>query len=420
MKAVLWFGTVAVLGWGQSREVRVAELTAAMRERLVECRRDLHMHPELSNEEVRTGKMISERLRVLGYTEIKTNVAGNGVVAVLRGGKPGPVVAWRADMDALPIDESAMTMPYKSTVKGVKHACGHDAHVAIGLGMAEVMMKMRDEVPGTVKFIFQPAEEKAQKVPSWGAKLMIEEGAMRDPAPEAIFAFHMGMLPVGTLGWADNAASAASDDIHIAITGKRAHGAYPYQGIDAIAVASQCIVALQTIHSRRIDTRDPSVLTLGTIHGGDRRNIIAESIEMTGTVRTYSDKNQGLYEGLMRQTLDGCTSAMGATYKLTYTKGYPSMLNNPALARKVLPAIERVVGAGKVQLREPGMTGEDFSYFQRVVPGVMFTLGGGNAAKGITAGNHTAEFDIDEESLPIGVKAGVGILFEYLDKGGKH
>ncbi len=415
-----WFGLSTLAAWSQTRDTRIAELTDRMRKQLVECRRDLHMHPELSNQEVRTGKMIADRLRAIGYTEVQTGIAGHGVVAVLKGGKPGPVVAWRADMDALPIDESAMNLPYKSTVKGVKHACGHDAHVAIGLGMAEVLMKMREEVPGTIKFIFQPAEEKAPNVPVWGAKMMIQEGVMKNPAPEAIFAFHMAShLQVGDIAWTDNAASAASDEIRIAITGKRSHGAYPYQGIDSIAVASQCIVALQSIHSRRINTRDPSVLTIGTIDGGERRNIIAETVNLTGTVRTYSDKSQQQYQDFIKQTLEGCTSAMGATYKLDYRKGYMSMQNNPELARRVLPAIQRVVGAAHVKQQEPGMGGEDFSEFQRIVPGVMFNLGSSNLAKGITAGNHTAEFDIDEDSLPIGVKAGVGLLFAYLDKAAK-
>lgn len=420
MKAVWCFGIFVLSGWAQTREARVAELVSAMRERLVECRRDLHMHPELSNHEVRTGKMIAERLRAAGYTDIKTNVAGNGVVAVIVGAKPGPVIAWRADMDALPIDESAMAMPYKSTVKGVKHACGHDAHVTIALGMAEALMKMRAELPGTVKFIFQPAEEGAQDAAVWGAKLMIAEGVMKNPAPEAIFAFHMSAgLEVGKLAWTENAASAASDTVNIKIIGKRSHGAYPYQGIDAVAVASQCILALQTIHSRRIDTSDPSVLSLGTIHGGDRRNIIAETVEMTGTVRTYSEKTQNDYERFMKQTLEGCTGGMGATYTLDYRRGYPSMQNDPALARRVLPAIERVVGAANVATRGPGMTGEDFSYFQNLIPGVMFGLGASNTAKGISGGGHTAEFDIDEESLVVGVRSGVGIVFEYLDKGAK-
>lgn len=401
---------------GQSREEQVAKLAESMRPWLVECRRDLHMHPELSNFEVRTGKLIAERLKALGYRDVRTGVAGNGVVATLVGGKPGPVVAWRADMDALPIDETNFNVPYKSTVKGVKHACGHDAHTTIGLGLAEAAIRMQPEIPGTIKFIFQPAEEGAE-APEFGAKLMIKEGALDNPKPAAIFAFHMtNSIDAGQVGWVENAASSGNDTVTITFKGKRAHGAYPYQGIDAVAVASQCIVALQGIHSRRINTQDPSVLSLGTIDGGDRRNIIAETVKVAGTVRTFSEANHSNYEKFIRQTLDGCTSAMGASYELDYRYGYPSMNNDPALVRLSLPALERAIGTGNVRPEPMSMASEDFSYFQRVIPGAMFRLGSRNLSRGISAGTHTAEFDIDEESLVVGVKAGMSILLNYLER----
>jgi amidohydrolase len=416
---VLFFVAALCLA-AQDRNARIARHVEGMEQYLVECRRDIHMHPELSNQEERTGKLIAERLRVLGYTEIRANVAGHGVVAVLRGGKPGPVVAWRADMDALPIDESNFNVPYKSTVPGVKHACGHDAHTTIALGLAEVLMKMKAEVPGTVVFLFQPAEEGGLKAPSWGAKLMIEEGAIRDPKPQAIFAFHVNpTLPAGQISWINGAHSAALDFVSMKIQGKRAHGAYPYQGIDAVAVASQCILALQTIHSRRVDATKPSVFSLGTIKGGERRNVIAQEVTLTGSVRTFDDKIQDSYERMIRQTLEGCTSAMGATYELEYRRGYPAAINNPELTRQTLPAIGAVIGQQNVVERGPGMNGEDFSYFQRLMPGVMFGLGVSNAAKGITAGVHTANFDIDETSLGLGVKTGAAILFDYLERNAK-
>jgi amidohydrolase len=411
---------VAASAWGQDRAARIAQLADALSPWLVECRRDIHMHPELGNQEERTGKLIAERLRALGYTELRTNVAGHGVIAVLRGGKPGPVVAWRADMDALPIDESNFNVPYRSTVKGVKHACGHDAHTTVALGLADLLMKMKAEVPGTIVFIFQPAEEGGLRVPLWGARLMIQEGAMKNPAPQAIFAFHVSSsVPVGHLSYTENSASAASDYIDIHIQGKRAHGAYPYQGIDAVAVASQCIMSLQTIRSRRIPVSKQAIFSLGTIHGGDRRNVIADRVSLGGTVRTFDEPVRVEYEKMIRQTLEGCTSAMGATFELEYRRGYDSMNNDPALIRAALPALEKALGSGKVVAAEAGMTAEDFSYFQKLVPGAMFNLGVRNEARGIRAGLHTAEFDIDETALTVGVKAGATILMDYLERNAK-
>lgn len=404
----------------QSLDDQIAAIAMKMQSRLVECRRDIHMHPELSNQEVRTGKLVAERLRALGMDEVRTNVAGNGVVALLKGGKPGPTVAWRADMDALPIDESGMDIAYKSTVKGVKHACGHDAHTTIALGIAEALLQIRDQIPGSVKFLFQPAEEGGGAGPDAGAKLMIKEGALENPKPSAIFAFHVaGNLPIGTISYTDNAASASSAGVSIHFKGKRAHGAYPYQGIDAVAVASQCIVALQTIHSRRVDTLDPSVFSLGTIKGGDRRNVIAESVTVTGTVRTFSDKVMDEYEAKIRQTLDGCTTAMAAAYDLDYKRGYPAMRNDPALNKAALPVLQRILGAANAKQQGPGMFGEDFSLYQRAIPGTMFILGTSNPAKGISAGVHTAEFDIDEDVLSLGVRTGASILLDYLNRNAK-
>ncbi len=404
----------------QSLEDQIAAIASKMQSRLVECRRDIHMHPELSNQEVRTGKLVAERLRALGMDEVRSNVAGNGVVAVLRGGKPGTTVAWRADMDALPIDESSMDVVYKSTVKGVKHACGHDAHTTIGLGIAEALLQIREQIPGTVKFLFQPAEEGSGGAAIAGAKLMIQEGALENPAPAAIFAFHVaGNLPIGTINYTDNAASAAGATVRIHFKGKRAHGAYPYQGIDAVAVASQCIIALQTIHSRRIDTLDPSVFSLGTIQGGDRRNVIAEAVNVTGTVRTFSDKVMDEYEAKIRQTLEGCTTAMGATYELGFRRGNLAMINNPALNQAALPVLQKILGAAHVKQQGAGMFSEDFSLYQRAIPGTMFALGVSNPAKGITANVHTAEFDIDEDALSLGVRAGASIVLDYLNRNAK-
>ena len=420
MRALLFFAVLATILPAQSLDDKIAQIAKSLQPLLVECRRDIHMHPELSNNEVRTGKLIVEKLRALGLEDIKPNVAGHGVTALLKGAKPGPVVAWRADMDALPIDESTFNAPYKSTVKGVKHACGHDAHTTIGLGIAETLNQLKSEIPGTIKFIFQPAEEGVPGVTDYGARLMIKEGVLENPKPNAIFAFHVtNGAPTGKIAYTDNAASSASSTVNITFKGKRAHGAYPYQGIDAVAVASQCILALQTIHSRRIDTTDPSVLTLGTIHGGDRRNVIAESISLTGTLRTFSEAVTDKYEALIKQTLDGCTSAMSATYAFNLKRGNIPMLNSPDLNKAALPVIENILGPKSAVAQGPGLFGEDFSAYQRVIPGTMFFLGIANPAKGITAGLHTAEFDIDEDALSIGVHTGSKILLDYLTRNAK-
>lgn len=418
MKAASLLALLALPLAAQTLEERIAAIAKQIEPTLIECRRDLHMHPELSNQEVRTGKFVAERLRALGFDEVKPNVAGHGVVALLKGGKPGPVVAWRADMDALPIDESNFNVPYKSTVKGVKHACGHDAHTAMGLGIAETLMKIKADLPGTVKFLFQPAEEGVAGVTDYGARLMIKEGVLDNPKPQSIFAFHVSsMLNAGEIGYTDDAASSFSGTVTITIKGKRSHGAYPYQGIDAVAVASQCILALQTIHSRRIDSTKPSVLSLGTIHGGDRRNVIAEQVKVVGTLRTFSDEVADEYEAKIKQTLDGCTEGMGAGYEFALKRGNSPMMNSAALNRFGEPVLEAVLGAGKVKRLAPGLFGEDFSQYQKLIPGTMFFLGVANQAKGITAPVHTAEFDLDESSLAIGVRAGASLLVNYLTKG---
>lgn len=420
MRALVGLAIVAGILPAQTLEERIARIADQMQPRLVECRRDIHMHPELSGQEERTGKLVAERLRALGLEDVKTGIAGNGVTGVVRGGKPGPVVAWRAEMDALPIDESSLDVPYKSTVKGVKHACGHDAHVTIALGLAEALMQVKADLPGTVKFIFQPAEEGANGAKEWGAKLMIAQGALENPKPQAIYAFHVGAhAKAGQVAVTSGPASSMSTSFGITFTGKRAHGAYPYQGIDAVAVASQCIVALQTIHSRRVSTQNPSVFSIGTIQGGERRNVIAETVKVAGTLRTFSADITDQYEKLVRQTLDGCTSAMEASYKLDFRRGYPPMVNDPGLVRGAAPAIERVLGKGNLLDITAGMFAEDFSYFQREIPGVQFGLGVRNDAKKITASVHTAEFDIDEEILAIGVKTGAAIVLNYMTGGAK-
>jgi amidohydrolase len=394
----------------------INQMVDAMTPKLIETRRDFHIHPELSNKEARTGQVIAARLRELGFDEVKTNVAGHGVIGVIKGGKPGPVVAWRTDMDALPIDESESKLAYKSINKGVKHACGHDAHMTVALGVAEIFSKIKKDLPGTVKFLFQPAEEGVSDAEYFGAALMIREGALENPRPQAIFAFHVSpMVEAGKIGFARGPLLASADSVDITIQGKKAHGALPQDGADALVSAAQCVNMLQTIHSRRISTMEPSVLTLGTIHGGDRSNVIADNIKMEGTLRTFNEQTREAYRTYVKQTLAGCTAINGGSYKVEWIQpSYPVTVNPADVVNAALPSIERIVGKAGIIETAPQMGGEDFSLFQKEIPGAMFWLGIRNEARGITGGLHTTDFDIDEAALPVGVKTAAAILMDYL------
>ena len=416
---------VSAVGFGpgagaarQERAARVAREAEGMRAQLVERRRDLHMHPELSNREERTGRVVAERLKALGLTDIKTGVARHGVTALLVGGKPGPVVAVRADMDALPIEET-IDVPYKSRNKGVKHACGHDVHTTVALGVAEVLSKMREEVRGTVKFIFQPAEEGAPPGEEGGAELMIKEGVLESPRPRAIFGLHTEPnLQAGQIGYHSGPAMASSDTFFATVRGKKSHGAQPHVGVDAIVVAAECVLALQHIRSRRIDPLEPLVITVGTIQGGDRFNVIAGEVKLTGTVRTHNDAVRTSVKEMMRETLQHVTAAYGASFELTFDgAGNPVTYNEPALVERTLPTIRRVVGPENAVAIKPFMPAEDFSLYQKVIPGFYYFLGVGNRARGITAGWHTAEFDVDEESLVVGVKVMSNVVLDHLESG---
>jgi amidohydrolase len=403
-------------GQPAAREQRVAQAAESLRPKLVEQRRDFHMHPELSNREERTARVVAERLRALGFDEVKTNVARHGVVALLKGAKPGPVVAVRADMDALPINET-IDVPYKSQTPGVKHACGHDVHTTVALGVAEVLSRMRNEIGGTVKFIFQPAEEGAPPGEEGGAGLMIKEGVLENPKPAAIFGLHTEPnVQAGQIGYHSGPAMASSDTFQIVVRGKSAHGAQPQNGVDAVVVASECVLALQNIRSRRIDPLEPLVITVGTIQGGQRFNVIASEVKMTGTMRTHNDQVRERSIALMRETLRNVTAAYGATFELNFEGSNPVTYNEPALVEETLPTMRRIVGGANVVALKPFMPAEDFSQYQKIVPGFYYFLGVGNRARGITAGWHTAEFDVDEESLVVGVKVMSNVLLDYLER----
>lgn len=398
------------------RDQQIAQAAEALKQQLIDQRRDFHMHPELSNREERTARVVAERLGVLGLEEIKTGVGKHGVTALLRGSKPGPVVAVRADMDALPIQET-IDVPYKSKNAGVKHACGHDAHTTIGLGVAEVLSKMRGQIQGTIKFIFQPAEEGPPEGEEGGAKLMIKEGALENPRPQAIFGLHvLPTIEVGQIGYNSGSTMASVDKFMITIRGKKVHGAYPHDGIDAVVVAAQAVTALQSIRSRRVNTQEPLVVTIGSIHGGNRFNIITDEVKMEGTVRTLSEEVRKNVEAMMRETLAGVTAAYGAKYELDYIENASVTYNEPKLVEETLPTFRRLIGDSNITSPKPQMGGEDFAYFQKVIPGFFYFLGVGNRSKGITAMIHTPEFDLDEDSLVLGVKLMSNVLLDYLDR----
>jgi amidohydrolase len=408
----------SLVAYGQQFDDRIRKETDAIQARVVETRRELARHPELSNREVWTGKFIAERLRQLGFEDIRTEVARTGVVALLKGGKPGPVVAWRADMDGLPIQDAG-EKPYKSLNAGVKHACGHDAHMAIALGVAEVLSKMKADLPGSVKFIFQPAEEGAPEGEAGGAALMIKEGALENPKPQAIFGLHIwAQAPSGKINYSVGSALASADAFTAVIKGKGVHAAIPHLGVDPIVIAAQCVTSLQTIRSRRTDPFEPVVLTFGSIHGGNRDNIIPDAVTMLGTVRTLNEQTREEVRTMMRQMLTGCTSASGAQFELKWgPTEYPVTSNNPELTRGNLGGLQRTVGPDNVVLSRPTMGAEDFSFYQKVIPGFFWFLGTANPARGITGAHHTPQFDVDEDVLALGVRAAAAQITDYLSRG---
>jgi amidohydrolase len=388
---------------------------------IVEIRHHLHQHPELGNREYETAKLVAEYLRDLDFDVVETEVAHTGVVALLRGGRPGPVVAVRADMDALPVTENT-PYPWKSTVRttylgqdvGVSHACGHDLHTAVQLGLASVLASMRDELPGTVKLIFQPAEEGAPPGEEGGAALMIEEGVLDDPRPEVIFGLHtMWNMPVGKVGYTPGPALAASDHFSITIRGTGAHGASPHLSHDPIVMAGQAITALQTIRSRNLPPMEPGVLSIGLVRGGTRWNIIPEEVELQGTVRSYSADAQDLVERRMNEILAGVTSAGGGSFELHYDRGIPVTVNDVALTDRMLPTLERAVGEDNAQRLEPATVAEDFSYFANEIPGFYYRLG--TLKPGTTSGNHhTPDFQADDSAIPVGIKVMAYLVWDYL------
>jgi amidohydrolase len=405
-------------------DARIDEGAKKVESTVIACRRDIHEHPELGNREVRTAKLVEDRLRALGI-EVKTGVAHTGVIGLLRGGKPGRVVALRADMDALPVTEQ-VDLPFASKVRttyngqevGVMHACGHDAHVAILLGVAEVLAGMRDQIPGTVKFLFQPAEEGAPAGEEGGAALMVKEGALENPHVDAVFGLHVtSRFPVGEIAYRPEGMMAAVDSFKIVVRGKQTHGAYPWLGVDPIVVASQIVLGLQTIPSRQLDsTVAPSIVTVGAIHGGVRNNIIPDQVEMIGTIRSLDAKMRDDIHERIRRTATNIAESAGATATVTIDTGYPITYNDPALTEKTAPTLRRVAGAKNVNVVNAVLGAEDFSFFQQKVPGVFFWLGTrpANQTAEEAASNHSPLFYVDESGLELGVRAMAHVAVDYL------
>jgi amidohydrolase len=395
-------------------DTEIASAAEALTPKLVETRRDIHRNPELGNREVRTGQLVAERLRALGL-EVRHPVARTGVVGILKGGRPGPVVGVRADLDALPIQEKRDN-PYKSQSPGVMHACGHDAHTTIVLGAAEVLARLRARLPGTVVFVFQPAEEGAPEGETGGASLMIAEGVLDTPKVESMFGLHMDpLLPVGQVGWSIGPIFASSDTFTIEVQGKRTHGAYPHTGLDPVPIAAEIVSSLQLVVSRETDAQNPKVLTIGQIHGGNRFNIIAESVRMQGTIRTLDAAVRSGLKERMARVVRGVAEAHGTTATLAFRDdGNPPTLNDEALTRASVPALERVYGRANVLEVRPQMGAEDFALFAEKVPALYVKMGVRNEEKGITGMIHTEDFDLDERVLPLGVRAVATLVWDRL------
>lgn len=404
-----------------SREIDAA--TAKVMPSVVEWRRHLHQFPELSNREFKTSKFVEEHLRKLGL-EVRTGIAKTGVVGILKGSQPGPVIGLRADMDALPVTErnslpfaSKETAEYNGATVGVMHACGHDTHVAMLLGAAEVLSGMKDKIKGTVVFIFQPAEEGAPAGEEGGAKLMVKEGVMDNPKIDAIFGIHINsQTEIGKIKYKVGAALASSDWFQIKVKGKQTHGSQPWFGIDPIAVASQIYTGLQMIVARESElTKAPVVITVGKINGGVRENIIPEEMMMAGTIRTLDSAMQKDVHEKIRLTATKIAESMGATAEVTIETKTLVTYNTPDLVNKTLPSLEKAAGKENVIENEWTTGAEDFSYYGEKAPAFFFFLGGmpkGQDPKKAPA-HHTPDFMIDDSRLDVGIKAFCNIVFDY-------
>ena len=397
--------------------------TAKILPQVIEWRRYIHQHPELSNREVNTSKFVADHLRQFGI-EVRTGIAKTGVVGILKGGQPGPVIGLRADMDALPVTER-VNLPFKSIEKaefngqtvGVMHACGHDSHIAMLLGTAEVLSGMKDKIKGTVVFIFQPAEEGPPGNEEGGAPLMVKEGVMDNPKIDAVFGIHINaQTEIGQIKYKSGAAMASSDWFSIKVHGKQTHGSQPWLGIDPIAVATQIYTGLQMIVARESElTKAPVVITIGRISAGVRENIIPEELTMAGTIRTLDSAMQKDVHEKIKLTATKIAESMGATAEVTIDTKTLVTYNTPDLVKKMLPSLEKAVGKDNVLESEWTTGAEDFSYYGAKAPAFFFFVGGMPKGKDpkTTAAHHTPDFYIDDSRLDVGIKAFCNIVFDY-------
>lgn len=396
------------------------EAVEAASQQAVEYRHTIHANPELSNREHDTAELVAGHLRELGM-DVRTGIAHTGVVGILEGGRPGPTVAVRADMDALPVKEdsdlpfaSDKTGTYKGRTVPVFHACGHDIHTSVQMGVAGVLAGMREELPGTVVFVFQPAEEGAPPGEEGGAKLMLAEDLFAGLEPDAMFALHSEPdLPVGQVGWMEKEAFASSDSFVAEILGKQAHGAHPEEAVDPVVTAAQAVLGLQTIVSRSLHPKQPAVLTVGIIEGGQRSNIIPSKVTLEGTIRTYDQGVRETIQRRMHEVLDGITHAAGAKYTLKVDPYAPPVINDADLSNWARPVLEDALGPDNVITREPEMGAEDFAHFALRYPGFYFRLGVEHPEH--PSGDvHTPTFRADDSAVPVGVRAMSSLVVSYL------
>ncbi|HYC34997.1 MAG TPA: amidohydrolase [Usitatibacter sp.] len=392
--------------------------------RVIAWRRDIHQNPELGNREFRTSKIVADHLRSLGI-EVKEKVAHTGVVGLLKGGKPGPTVALRADMDALPVTEE-VDVPFKSTVKaewngavtGVMHACGHDAHTAILMGVAEILAGMREQLKGNVKFLFQPAEEGAPEGEEGGAQLMIKEGCMENPKVGAVFGLHVTAVHhTGKIGYRSGPLMASSDRFHIFVKGSQTHAALPWRGVDPIVVGSQIVMGLQTIVSRSMEiTKEPSVVTVGIFQGGNRDNIIPDDAKLEGTIRTFDEAQRDKIHDHVKRISEMIAASGGAKAKVSIKRGYDVVVNHPELTGFAVPTLERALGPGHVEVVDKVCGAEDFSFFQKEAPGVFLRVGCTPVDKDTrtAAPSHGPRLFVDEKCFVYGMRALSVLATEWL------
>lgn len=434
MKKIIFFTclftySIFVSAQNTALKATVAQKAASLESKVISWRRDFHQNPELGNREFKTSEKIAAHLRSLGI-EVQTGVAKTGVVGILKGGKPGPVVALRADMDALPVKER-VNIPFASKAMGeyngqevgVMHACGHDSHVAMLMGTAEILASIKSELKGTVKFIFQPAEEGAPEGEEGGAALMVKEGVLENPKVDVIFGLHISaQTEVGKINYRPKGAMASSDWFKIKIKGKQSHGASPWQSVDPIVTASQIILGLQTIVSRNVNlTESAAVVSVGKVTAGVRSNIIPEELEMAGTIRTLDKKVQEMIHNRVKQITTNIAESAGATAEVSITKQTLITYNDPILTEKMVPTLEAVAGKNNVVLTPAATGAEDFSYYQDKIPGLFFFLGGMPKGKNPTetASHHTPDFYIDESGFVLGMKAMSNLTLDYMEMNAK-